>query len=70
MKIIKEFNCCLRCLTKGHWTKECFNKTKCNFEECTAHHHPLLHGAPSLNVYFKEKAKTQKEEKSERKKII
>jgi hypothetical protein len=65
MKIIKEFNCCLRCLTKGHWTKECFNKTKCNVEECTAHHHPLLHGAPSLNVSFKDKAKTPKEEKSE-----
>ncbi len=31
----------------------------------TAHHHPLLHGAPSLNVSFKEKAKTPKEEKSE-----
>jgi hypothetical protein len=65
MKIIKEFNCYLRCLSNRNSTKECFNKTKCNVEECTAHHHPILHGALNLNVSFKHKAKTPKEEKSE-----
>jgi hypothetical protein len=35
---------------------------KCNIEECTVHHHPLLHGSPSLSVLFKDKGKTPKEE--------
>jgi hypothetical protein len=38
---------------------------KCNIEECTVHHHPLLHGSPRLSVLFKDKAKTPKEEISE-----
>ncbi|KZS03746.1 Uncharacterized protein APZ42_033454 [Daphnia magna] len=65
IKIIKDYNCCLRCLTKGHWTKDCFNKTKCNIQECTAHHHPLLYGAPNLSVSFKNEGKALKERKSE-----
>jgi hypothetical protein len=36
-----------------------------NIEECTDHHHPLLHGSPRLSVLFKDKAKTPKEEISE-----
>ena len=33
---------------------DCLSRKKCNFKECGAHHHPLLHGAPKLTVSFQE----------------
>ena len=54
IKVIKEFRCCVRCLSRGHMMTECLSRKKCNVGECGAHHHPLLHGAPKLTVSFQE----------------
>lgn len=54
IKVIKEFRCCIRCLSRGHQMADCLSRKKCNVGECGAHHHPLLHGAPKLTVSFQE----------------
>ena len=46
--MVKQWSCCLRCLSKGHLMRDCISRKKCNVEECSASHHPLLHGAPRI----------------------
>ena len=46
--MVKQWSCCLRCLSKGHLMRDCISRKKCNVEECSASHHPLLHGAPGI----------------------
>ncbi|XP_046632214.1 uncharacterized protein LOC124311889 [Daphnia pulicaria] len=48
IKIIKENGCCLRCLSKGHMSKDCTSRKKCIINNCGQPHHSLLHDAPRL----------------------
>ena len=47
-KKIRALGCCLKCLTKGHISKNCPNATKCTVGQCKYNHHTLLHGAPRI----------------------
>ena len=64
VKVIKQHSCCIRCLSKGHISRDCFSKKKCNVAECTAHHHPLLHGAPKFSVFFQDQDKEEQSKSS------
>ena len=46
--IVKEHGCCLRCLVRGHHSKDCLSSKKCGVEKCKYRHHTLIHGAPRL----------------------
>ena len=49
MVVIKDNGCCLRCLSRGHMSKECTSRNKCGTNNCGQPHHPLLHDAPSIS---------------------
>ena len=44
--------------------RDCFSKKKCNVAECSAHHHPLLQGAPKFSVSFQEQDKEEQSKSS------
>ncbi len=44
INMIKQWGCCY--LSKGHIMRECISRKKCNVNEFSLLHHPLLHGAP------------------------
>ena len=46
--IVKEHGCYLRCLVRGHLSKDCPSSKKCGVEICKYRHHTLIHGAPRL----------------------
>jgi hypothetical protein len=70
LKVIKQHSCCIRCLSKGHVLRDCFSKKKCNIAECSAHHHPLLHGTPKFSVSFQEQDKEKQSKSSSPKSYI
>ena len=45
-KMVKDSRLCYSCLHKGHITKDCRSKKKCEVNGCTRQHHPLLHYDP------------------------
>ena len=47
-EIVKQLNCCYRCLNSGHLSSGCERSEPCGVNDCKRLHHPLLHGAPRM----------------------
>ena len=47
-EIVKQLNCCYRCLNSGHLSSGCEMSQPCGVNDCKWLHHPLLHGAPRM----------------------
>lgn len=42
----KDQRLCFACLNRGHMTRDCKSKTRCNVSGCSRFHHQLLHSDP------------------------
>ncbi|XP_028407785.1 uncharacterized protein LOC114530363 [Dendronephthya gigantea] len=46
---VKKQRLCFSCLNRGHVTKDCRSKAKCDVDDCTHFHHRLLHASKETN---------------------
>ncbi|XP_059352544.1 uncharacterized protein LOC132088224 [Daphnia carinata] len=48
VEVIRTLRCCLKCLGRGHKSRECYKKRRCTENGGNKSHQTLLHGAPKI----------------------